>query len=90
MGGDTRLPAGDVLPVATRMYRALKPACNRILVAEEIAVAALREIRQQYGKVCANYELCEHPACASSYGAWAVADKALRAIQEQREEAGKR
>lgn len=38
---------------------------------------ALEEIRTNYGKVCQEFELCEHPACASSYGAWAVADEAL-------------
>mgnify|MGYP006383570919 FL=1 len=42
--------------------------------------AALEEIHINYGKVCTKFELCEHPACASSYGAWAVADEVLRAI----------
>lgn len=38
---------------------------------------ALEEIKHSYGKVCEGFELCTHPACASSYGAWAVADAAL-------------
>jgi DNA polymerase/3'-5' exonuclease PolX len=46
MGGDTRLPAGDVLPVATRLYRALKPACNRILV-----VGSLRRQKPDVGDI---------------------------------------
>ena len=39
--------------------------------------AALLEIRTSYGRVCPEYELCTHAACASSYGAWATADIAL-------------
>lgn len=41
---------------------------------------ALEEIRTRYGHVCTEFELCEHPACESSYGAWAVADEALRGV----------
>jgi len=33
MGGETRLPRERVLPVATRLYRALEPVCDRILIA---------------------------------------------------------
>lgn len=40
---------------------------------------ALREIRDKCGRVCDNYELCDHRACASSYNAWAIADAALAA-----------
>jgi hypothetical protein len=50
--------------------------------AEQIAVAALREIREKYGKVCEEYLTCKHVACESSYGAWAIADEALRQIEE--------
>ena len=39
--------------------------------------AALATIRRDYGQVCAEYELCQHAACAASYGAWATADAAL-------------
>ncbi len=39
---------------------------------------ALAEIKKDEGHVCTNYELCTHAACASSYGAWAISDKALR------------
>ena len=48
--------------------------------------AALEEIRANYGKVCQEFELCEHPACESSYGAWATADEALRPITRVTEE----
>lgn len=39
--------------------------------------AALRTIRTHDGQVCGEYEICEHPACFGSCGAWAVADQAL-------------
>jgi len=42
-----------------------------------IAVKALKEIRDTQGKVCDNFELCNHKACHSSYTSWAIADKAL-------------
>lgn len=38
---------------------------------------ALETIRAYYGKVCKDFEICQHPACRSSYGAWAVADETL-------------
>lgn len=38
---------------------------------------ALESIREHEGKVCDQYELCEHRACQSSYGAWSYADGAL-------------
>jgi hypothetical protein len=42
------------------------------------ARSALRIIVSEYGQVCENFELCTHVACRASYGAWAVADEALR------------
>ena len=33
MAGDIRLPRETVLPVATRLYRALEPACDKIMIA---------------------------------------------------------
>ncbi len=40
---------------------------------------ALLEIRNDEGRVCDVYELCDHVACASSYAAWVIADMALSA-----------
>ncbi len=40
-------------------------------------VAALQFIKDNYGQVCPEFELCTHPWCASSVGAWMEADKAL-------------
>lgn len=39
--------------------------------------AALVEIRETEGRVCAEHDTCTHPACQSSYAAWAIADEAL-------------
>lgn len=38
---------------------------------------ALTEIRDQQGKVCDEYELCNHESCRSSYASWAIASRAL-------------
>ena len=40
--------------------------------------AALQTIRDNYGQVCEEFEICQHPACASSCGAWLLADDALK------------
>jgi hypothetical protein len=39
---------------------------------------ALREIKERKDQVCEDFELCTHPACKSSYEAFAIADQALR------------
>lgn len=44
------------------------------------AVQALRDIKDRKNQVCANYELCEHVGCTSSYEAYAIADKAMVGI----------
>ena len=38
----------------------------------------LVEIRKRAGAVCAQYEICDHPACQASYAAWALADEVLQ------------
>jgi len=47
--------------------------------------AGLKEIKEKYGKVCENYELCAHVSCQSSYSAWSIADELLtpRATTEE-------
>ena len=50
---------------------------NAAITERDSALAALQVIRDHYGKVCRNYELCTHDSCQSSYGAWATADEAL-------------
>ena len=46
-----------------------------------VLVEALTTIKDKYGQVCAEYELCTHPACFASYGSWAEADAALSQVQ---------
>lgn len=48
-----------------------------------IAVKALKEIEQNYGQVCEEFEICKHVACQSSVSCWMVADKALKEIGEK-------
>lgn len=48
------------------------------------AIDALQAIKRDEGKVCDEYETCEHRACQSSYAAWAIADAALRKIAGDR------
>lgn len=52
---------------------------------ETVAEAALETIRRDYGHVCPEFEICTHLWCASSYGAWATADEALRALTAESE-----
>jgi hypothetical protein len=47
----------------------------------EIAISALREIKDTQGRVCNGFELCNHIACHSSYSSWVIADKALKDIE---------
>jgi len=39
--------------------------------------AALQRIKDEEGKVCDNFELCDHRACQSSCSAWFIAEAAL-------------
>lgn len=48
----------------------------------EVAIRALREIRDHQGRVCSNFELCKHVSCTSSYISWSIAEKALRNIED--------
>ena len=40
--------------------------------------AALERIKRDCGRVCDEFELCQHRACQSSYEAWAIADAGLQ------------
>jgi len=48
-----------------------------------IALKALETIQANEGRLCEIYEICDHVACRSSYTSWALADAALRVIQDQ-------
>lgn len=41
---------------------------------------ALELIKKNQGKVCQEFELCDHISCGSSYASWAIADAALSEI----------
>lgn len=43
----------------------------------EVYRKALREIRDNQGKVCEIYADCQHPAYDSSYACWATANEIL-------------
>jgi hypothetical protein len=43
----------------------------------DIAIKALKEIRNEQGKVCAEFEMCKHTSCQSSVASWFIATKAL-------------
>lgn len=49
----------------------------------KIAVDALKEIRENYGQVCEEFEFCRHIACQSSVSCWMTADKALKEIADE-------
>lgn len=49
----------------------------------KIAVDALKEIRENYGQVCEEFEFCRHVACQSSVSCWMTADKALKEIADE-------
>jgi rRNA maturation protein Nop10 len=38
---------------------------------------ALQEIHDKQGKVCSEFEICEHISCQSSCSSWFIADQAL-------------
>jgi hypothetical protein len=60
---------------------------SRTLRMLEAAIAGLTTIKEHYGRVCEEYEICNHAACNSSYGAWAVTDEALSKIDSIASEA---
>ena len=68
-----KLSSGDAANLVEKLQSDL--AASRAEV--EKLKEALQEIRDKKGKVCAEYETCEHPACASSYESWALAHRVL-------------
>ena len=44
---------------------------------------ALKQIKQEGGRVCDDFELCKHIACQSSYSSWMIADTALAQLEEE-------
>ena len=73
---ESTFKTGDSFTRAAAAWKALGAlrACRKEAKAKD---AALQEIKDNQGKVCAGFELCTHPACTSSYTSWAIADAAL-------------
>ena len=67
-------------------YGNLLAESNAHEIRAERAEKSLREIRENYGKVCDEYETCTHVACAASYSAWATADEYFHALAASRAE----
>ena len=51
----------------------------------EIAVVALKSIKEHEGRVCEEFELCKHISCVSSCNSWFIAEKALRNLSSGEE-----
>lgn len=76
----------DRLSAVLQVAAACPDACAADVVSLVAEVRRLREalqtIRDHYGRVCNNYELCHHVGCYSSVGAWMEADAALAGDSE--------
>lgn len=48
----------------------------------EIYRAALETIKRDHGRVCPNFEICDHVSCSDSSAAWLIADAALNQAKE--------
>ena len=57
-----------------------RPTYDALTASHASLVAALEAIKRDYGKVCPQFTICTHTACQSSYGAWSIADEALRQL----------
>ena len=60
----------------------MKELAEEALRKLHVATTALIQIRKEEGKVCDNFELCNHRACRSSYSSWYIANEALKKISE--------
>jgi hypothetical protein len=58
-------------------YEALWAAIGRLEVEHARYRDALEHIRDGCGRVCGEFETCDHVACRSSHEAWAIAAGAL-------------
>ena len=58
------------------------PHCERLhlLAIIEGLVAGMKEIKENCGAVCIDFELCTHETCRSSHYAWATAYMCLKKV----------
>lgn len=55
---------------------------SQLIDSLQIAIDALKEIKENHGQVCEEFELCKHVACHSSVSCWMISDKALKDIKK--------
>lgn len=68
------LAAPDLLDKVGRLERELADARTEATAYRQ----ALQEIKDEQGRVCGQFEFCDHVACTSSYASWVIADRTLR------------
>jgi hypothetical protein len=73
----------DQVAADVHTWQAAEQEMEALRQRTERAEAALREIREAQGRVCAEYDTCQHIACQSSYAAWAIADAALAEVSRE-------
>lgn len=72
------------IPAIEKEYKdAKKDLWLNILVLQ----TALKDIKNTQGKVCEQFEICDHISCQSSYASWVIADKALKALKKSKKKA---
>ena len=81
MGGDNRLGRPKVHEDSSARQVAYRKRRTAKLKRYDTIVLALQKIKRDEGRVCDDFELCKHQSCASSYGAWAIADKCLASLE---------
>jgi len=62
---------------AERMGEVISGGIDEAAKRIEELEAALVKIRDEEGRVCDAYEVCDHRACESSYRSWVIADDVL-------------
>jgi hypothetical protein len=96
----TTEPHGEqvYMTIPVTEFEMLHTRASHYLAQRDFLWTALERVKAEGGKVCAEFEFCQHVACMSSYAAWSIADAALKgetpesanakAIAERRRETG--
>ena len=68
-----------------RIRRAGRDAIHEVVRFERDTYReALETIKRDYGQVCGEFQVCDHPACYGSCGAWMTAEEALDRVTAAR------
>jgi hypothetical protein len=65
-----------------RQHEPWVPYVRALIWENNRMMAALSSIDEHEGKVCLNFESCNHKGCNSSYAAWSIANEAVKDIME--------